>query len=95
MGELLVKRTKVLYVAVGLMLFGALGIGVQTMESTRQVDVVAPALTDACKDYKFYNGHADACSTAAVVTSSPTATPVAPGSTTVVADTPLLTSANR
>lgn len=96
-GELFVKRTKILYMAVALMLFGALGIGVQMSETAKTVEVVAPALTDACKDYNFYKGHADACSTAAVVTSNASEPPAAPGSVTnVVADrVPLLTSANR
>lgn len=95
-GELLVKRTKVLYVAIGLMMFGALGVCVQVSESSRTVEVVTPALTDACKDYNFYKGHADACSTAAVATSGQTGAPAAPGSASnVVADSYPITSANR
>lgn len=95
-GELFLKRTKILYGAVALMMFGALGVCVQVSQSNQTVEVVAPALSDACKDYKFYNGHVDACSTAAVVASGTNSTPpIAPGSSTVVADMAPLISANR
>lgn len=94
-GELLVKRTKVLYGAMALMLFGALGVGVQISQTNQTVSVVAPALTDACKDYKFYVGHSEACSTAATITSTSSPVPTAPGVAVVVADTGTITSANR
>jgi hypothetical protein len=94
---LLVRRTKFLYAAVALLMFGILGTIVQVSEASNDVGVVAPALADACKDYNFYNGHIEACSTAAQITAQPTTPPAAPaGTTTVIAEmTPLTNPVNR
>lgn len=94
---ILVRRTKVLYAAVALLLFGALGTIVQVTETSKAVDVVAPALSDACKDYNFYDGHVEACGAAAQITAVPSTPPSAPPDTTSVISemTPITTSANR
>jgi len=84
---LLVRRTKFLYAAVALLLFGALGTIVQATETSNSVGVVAPALADACKDYNFYKGHVEACGAAAQITSQPVAPPtVQPATTSVIAE---------
>lgn len=97
---LFVKRTKVLYVSIALMLFGAIGMGLQATEAANAVDSVAPALTDACKDYNFRVNHMDACGTAKEITNTPAPTngtlPIAPGSTVVVDAGPIaLGTSNR
>lgn len=94
---LLVRRTKVLYAAVALLLFGALGTMVQVTESSKAVGVVAPALADACKDYNFYRGHVEACGAAAQITATPTTPPAAPAKTSIVIAemTPLTNPVNR
>jgi hypothetical protein len=95
---LLVRRTKVLYAAVALLLFGTLGMIVQATESSSAVGVVAPALSDACKDYKFYVGHVEACGAAAQITSDPTAppSPSPTSDTSIIADVaPITTTVDR
>lgn len=98
---LFVKRTKVLYVSIALMLFGAIGMGLQMTESAQAVDSVAPALTDACKDYNFRVTHMDACGAAKEITNAPVPTPtngtlpIAPGSTVVVDAGPIALGTNN
>lgn len=95
---LMVRRTKVLYGAIALLLFGALGSWVQVADSTKQADVatnnavaIAPALTDACKNYKFYADHVEACGAAAQITADPTK-PAAPSTVTVSTEMTALTN---
>ena len=98
---LFVKRTKVLYVSIALMLFGALGMGIQASQTANAVDSVAPALSDACKDYNFNRQHVEACGTANQIASTPAPTPtngtslIAPGSAIVVDAGPIALGTNR
>lgn len=78
-GALMVKRTKFLYLAMALLLFGGLGSVVQIVSSTQETKVavnntvsIAPALVEACKNYNFYKDHSAACGTAAQITADPT-----------------------
>jgi hypothetical protein len=76
---LMVRRTKLLYLAIALLLFGGLGSVLQMVSSTKQADVatnnsttIAPALSDACKTYNFYKDHIEACGAADQITADPT-----------------------
>ena len=88
---LMVKRTKLLYFAIALLLFGGLGSVVQIVSSTQEADVavsnsatIAPALSDACKTYNFYKDHVDACAAAVQITANPTKAATVPNEATAI-----------
>lgn len=88
---LMVKRTKLLYFAIALLLFGGLGSVVQLVTSNQKADVatsnsatIAPALAEACKTYNFYKDHVEACGAAAQITADPTKVATAPNEATAL-----------
>lgn len=88
---LMVRRTKFLYLAMALLLFGGLGTVAQLVSSTQTADVavnnsttIAPALTDACKIYNFYKDHSEACGAAEQITANPTKAATVPNEATAL-----------
>ena len=95
MGIHSLKRTKVLYGAVALLLFGSLGSWVQITESANTVGKVAPALAEACKDSKFHAQHVEACGTATAAIPNPTGTSPGPQEHMYVSDISAIQTVNR